>query len=85
MLGWGRGFATHDHISRWDGSFARQTMGAARSFGTALAQSGLDRDALDLAYLYDCFTITPLLLLEQLGLLRAGRGRRLHRRPRTSA
>jgi acetyl-CoA acetyltransferase len=74
VLGWGRGFANHDHISRWDGSFAPETLGAARSFGTALAQSGIDRDALDIAYLYDCFTITPLLLLEQLGFCGPGEG-----------
>jgi acetyl-CoA acetyltransferase len=74
VIGWGRGYARHDHISKWDGDFDRDKLGAARSIAGALASAGIGLDAVDIAYLYDCFTITPLLLLEQLGFCDLGEG-----------
>lgn len=72
VLGYGYGYARHDHISRWDGSFDPEQLGARRAFRTASTAAGLGIDDIDVAYLYDCFTITPVLLLEQLGFCGPG-------------
>ena len=41
---------------------------------SALKKAGLDVADVDLAYLYDCFSIIPVLQLEDIGFCRAGEG-----------
>lgn len=47
---------------------------AVESGMAAFEMSGLAPDDVDVAQLYDCFTITPLLLLEDLGFCEKGEG-----------
>lgn len=68
VLGWGEatshtGMATRDDVL---------DCGADRSAAMAYARAGLSPSDVDLAMLYDSFTITPLLSLEALGLCPAG-------------
>nr|WP_314437255.1 acetyl-CoA acetyltransferase [uncultured Brevundimonas sp.] len=50
------------------------TTGAAQSGAQAFAQAGLTAADMDLAMLYDAFTITPILFLEDLGFCPKGEG-----------
>jgi acetyl-CoA acetyltransferase len=51
------------------------TLGPARASGErAFAMAGIERDAIDLAMVYDSFTITVLLALEDLGFCEKGEG-----------
>lgn len=68
ILGVGEG-TTHEFISQ--APSLTQT-GAQRAGEAAYRMAGLGPGDIDLAYLYDCFTITVLLLLEDLGF--CGRG-----------
>jgi len=52
------------------------TTGAAISGAQAFAQAGLGPAEVDLAMLYDAFTITPILFLEDLGFCPKGEGGR---------
>ena len=80
ILGFGE---YHDHgaISRAT-DFA--TMGAGNAAGPAFAMAGLTPADADLAELYDAFTINPILLLEETGLVRAGEGGRFFQDGRTA-
>ena len=51
-----------------------QIPGARLSADRALAQAGINRDDLDFAELYDCFTISCLLQIEDLGFCARGEG-----------
>ncbi|WP_310962494.1 thiolase family protein [Nocardioides terrisoli] len=50
------------------------SLAAGAAFGAALAESGLQRSDIDIAELYDCFSITTLLQLEELGFAERGGG-----------
>ncbi|MEV0128485.1 acetyl-CoA acetyltransferase [Dactylosporangium sp. NPDC050688] len=50
------------------------TTGAARSGAEAFAMAGLTPDDIDTVQLYDSFTITALLMLEDLGFCKKGEG-----------
>ncbi|MPT58479.1 MAG: thiolase family protein [Alcaligenaceae bacterium] len=71
----GAGFATsHMHLSA---AASLTAFSAGKALDTALRQAGADRRDIDLALVYDCFTIAMLVNLEDLGLAergRAGRG-----------
>ena len=74
MLLLGAGEAvTHQEI----GSPDLLTIAAKQSGERAFAMAGVGHDDIDLAMIYDSFTITVLATLENLGLLQAGRGGRL--------
>jgi acetyl-CoA acetyltransferase len=68
VLGTGEG-TTHEFISQ---SPSLVTFGSKQSGRTAFARAGLTPSDIDVAYLYDCFTITVLLLLEELGFCGPG-------------
>jgi acetyl-CoA C-acetyltransferase len=55
----------------WDGSYTLTTRTAARR---AYAEAGIDdpREALDLLEVHDCFSVTELILMEDLGLSEPG-------------
>ncbi|CCG04284.1 thiolase family protein [Blastococcus saxobsidens] len=59
----------HQHISEADFDH----FGARRSAGQALVEASVDIDDIDIAGVYDSFTITVALLLEEIGLAEAGR------------
>lgn len=66
----GAGFSTtHMHLSAAP-SLTR--FGAGTALDRALGEAGLARDAIDLALVYDCFTIAMLVNLEDLGLAPRG-------------
>lgn len=71
----GAGFAAgHMHLSA---AASLTSFSAGRALDAALRQAGADRGDIDLALVYDCFTIAMLVNLEDLGLAgpgRAGRG-----------
>lgn len=70
LLGAGEGHS-HEHISQ----ARRLTTSAARESGArAYAMSGVGPADIDLAQLYDCFTPTVLLELEDLGFCNKGEG-----------
>lgn len=48
--------------------------GACESARSAYAMAGLEAADVDLAQLYDCFTIVPIIELEELGFCRPGEG-----------
>lgn len=59
----------HQHVSEADeGDF-----GARRSSGAALAAASLDLEAIDIAGIYDSFTVTLALLLEEIGFVPPGK------------
>lgn len=60
---------THEFISQ---APSLTTSGAHQSGAAAWAMAGLGPDDIDLLYLYDCFTITVLVLLEDLGFCERG-------------
>jgi acetyl-CoA acetyltransferase len=68
VLGTGEG-TTHEFISQ---APSLTSFGARASGQTAFAQAGLTPADIDVAYLYDCFTITVLVLLEELGFCGPG-------------
>jgi acetyl-CoA acetyltransferase len=68
VLGVGQG-TTHEFISQ---APSLVTFGSGPSSRAALTMAGLGVDDIDVAFLYDCFTITVLVLLEDLGF--CGRG-----------
>ncbi|MPZ46995.1 MAG: thiolase family protein [Betaproteobacteria bacterium] len=67
----GAGFSTtHLHLSA---APSLTTFGAGAALERALAQAGVQRVDLDLALVYDCFTIALLVNLEDLGFIGPGR------------
>jgi acetyl-CoA acetyltransferase len=66
----GSGFATtHLHLSA---SASLTTFGAGTALERALAQAGMQRRDIDLALVYDCFTIALLVNLADLGFVEPG-------------
>jgi acetyl-CoA acetyltransferase len=66
----GAGFSsTHMHLSA---APSMTTFGAGTACERALAQAGLALASVDVALVYDCFTIAMLVNLEDLGLAPAG-------------
>jgi len=70
LLGAGEAF-THEHILA---APSLLESGAGRSAQAAYAMAGLGPKDIDLAMLYDCFTITPILLAEECGFAERGAG-----------
>lgn len=58
----------HQHVSEADFS----AFGAGASAGTALAEAGVSVESLDILGIYDSFTITLALLLEEIGIVDPG-------------
>lgn len=73
VLGWGE---AHDQLSSGQVS-ALTSRGAQRSGAAAFERAGLSPAEMDVAELYDSFTITVLLTLEDLGLAPKGEAGRL--------
>jgi len=71
ILGFGQGHPAQPLDDEWD--FGLRS-GAARSGATALAMAGLTIEDVDLLQLYDCYTFTVLLTLEDYGLCPKGEG-----------
>jgi len=80
LLGAGEAF-THEHILA---APSLLDSGARRSAEAAYAMAGLGPQDIDLAMLYDCFTITPLLLAEDCGFAARGAGPELWKDDRAS-
>ncbi len=72
LLGHGYGFS-HAHIGDYR---TVTTTGAVRSGRDAFEMAGLTPAAIDVAELYDCFTITVIVELEDLGFCPKGEGGR---------
>jgi len=70
LLGAGEG-ATHEHISQ---APSLTTFGCQMSGETAFRIAGVSPKDIDVAELYDCFTITVLIELEDLGFCKKGEG-----------
>lgn len=70
VLGMGEGH-THEHLSQ---APSLTTSGAAISGPAALAMAGVTHDEVDVAEIYDCFTISVIALLEDLGFCAKGEG-----------
>ena len=62
---------SHRHVT---GMPSLTTTAAARSGATAFAEAGMTPADVDVAQLYDAFTITPILFLEDLGFCPKGDG-----------
>lgn len=62
---------THDHLSQMP---AFGETGAVKAGQRAMAEAGLDHDDIDVLELYDCFTITVLRIIEDLGFCERGDG-----------
>jgi acetyl-CoA acetyltransferase len=75
VLGTGQGF-THEFLTA---APDQPGAGAGPAVSTALAEAGLQLADLDFAELYDCFTITTLILLEEMGFCGPGDGAALMR------
>ena len=73
--GFGEGYASHDHISTIR-TLDQGALGAEAAAARAFEMAGLRPADVDVAILYDCFTITPILLLENLGFVKQGGGGR---------
>lgn len=71
-LGYGEGFSHHSIAQMED----LTVTGAARSGPAAYAMAGLSPRDIDVVELYDAFTITPILFLEDLGFCPKGEGGR---------
>lgn len=70
ILGTGEG-ATHEYITR---APSLTSFASARSGKAAFKMAGLPPTAIDVAEIYDCFTITPVVVLEDLGFCAKGEG-----------
>lgn len=70
---WGWGQAHPGYVNRRDSEFGLVT-GAARSGADALAMAGVKVDEIDVRELYDCFTYTTLVTLEDYGFCAKGEG-----------
>ncbi|WP_165601271.1 thiolase C-terminal domain-containing protein [Achromobacter xylosoxidans] len=64
-------FHTHEHLMC---APSLTEFGATESGRTAYEMAGLTPGDIDLAELYDCFTIVPILELEELGFCKPGEG-----------
>ena len=62
---------THEHLISAE---SLTHFGAERSGKAAYAMAGLGPDDIDVALLYDCFTIVPIIELEELGFCKRGEG-----------
>ncbi len=80
LLGAGEAF-THEHVLA---APSLLESGARRSAEAAYAMAGLGPQDIDLAMLYDCFTITPILLAEECGFAERGAGSELWKEQRAS-
>jgi acetyl-CoA C-acetyltransferase len=71
---WVKGFG--EHISFKTPTYARDLMTTpvARSADKAFAMAGVDRSDIDVASIYDCYTITVLMTLEDAGFCAKGEG-----------
>jgi acetyl-CoA acetyltransferase len=79
-----RGFGqstTHEYLSTAPTDL---TLGAGRAIRRAMARAGTSLSDLDFAELYDCFSVTTLLLIDALGLSAPGRAAELLRSGRLS-
>jgi acetyl-CoA acetyltransferase len=70
ILGFGQGHTSWDVAMRPD----LTTTQASVSGATAFKMAGLTPKQIDVAQIYDCFTITPLMTLEDYGFCRKGEG-----------
>jgi acetyl-CoA acetyltransferase len=70
LLGYGE---AHSHGSLSSAGDRLIDTVAGRTGGDAFRRSGLARSDIDLAMLYDAFSVTPLILLENLGFCEPGR------------
>jgi acetyl-CoA acetyltransferase len=70
VLGFGQGQESYEVALRPD----LTTTAAAASARTAFAMAGITPADVDAAQLYDCFTITPLMILEDYGFCAKGHG-----------
>jgi len=63
--------ATHEYITN---APSLTHSGAVKSGASAFDMAGVSPPEIDVAELYDCFTITPIILLEDLGFCKKGEG-----------
>lgn len=70
---WGWGQAHPGYVQHRDSEFGLVT-GAAKSGPDALSMAGVGVDEVDLRQLYDCFTFTTLVTLEDYGFCAKGEG-----------
>ena len=70
LLGQGYGLS-HSYVGEYRNL---ATSGAVESGRKAFAMAGLERSDIDVAQLYDCFTITVIIELEDLGFCEKGEG-----------
>lgn len=70
IAGYGE-FMSHEYITAMP---EITVTGAVQSGAEAFAMAGMTASQMDFAQLYDCFTITPLLVLEDLGFCAKGEG-----------
>jgi acetyl-CoA C-acetyltransferase len=71
---WIKGFG--EHLAYKTPTYAADLMQTpiAKAAGAAFAMSGIDRSAIDMAAIYDCYTITVLMTLEDAGFCPKGGG-----------
>jgi acetyl-CoA acetyltransferase len=72
ILGFGQGQTSWEVAQRPD----MTTTEAAISGKTAFAMAGMTPKDIDVAQIYDCFTITPIMTLEDYGFCKKGEGGR---------
>ena len=70
VLGFGEG-TTHEYLTR---SPSLTAFASARTGPRALEMAGVRPDEIDVVELYDCFTITPVVMAEDLGFCPKGEG-----------
>lgn len=70
LAGYGEGHGSEHLLHREDFAVSEAT----QSGETAFEMAGKTPEEIDVAQLYDCFTITPLILLEDLGFCEKGEG-----------
>jgi acetyl-CoA acetyltransferase len=70
ILGFGQGHTSWDVAMRPDLTTTQATVSGA----TAFRMAGLTPKQIDVAQIYDCFTITPLMTLEDYGFCKKGEG-----------
>ena len=70
MLGFGQGQSAWDYSLWPDMTTTKATVSAQMAFDMA----GLGPDDIDVAQLYDCFTIVPIMTLEDYGFCKKGEG-----------